>query len=147
MQKSVRALRIALQHKTQMPVTDEEARAILQARGGRETPVTEEEARVIFRARGDAGRGRDLSGAGARARRARRGIAGAGEQGRRGAIAAWEEGGGEGGGRGGITRGRRGDLSRDARVAVGVHRVDAARRGGDGAVSYTHLTLPTIYSV
>ncbi|EOD41017.1 hypothetical protein EMIHUDRAFT_222061 [Emiliania huxleyi CCMP1516] len=28
-----------------MPVTDEEARAILQARGGRETPVTEEEAR------------------------------------------------------------------------------------------------------
>ncbi|EOD41577.1 hypothetical protein EMIHUDRAFT_193946 [Emiliania huxleyi CCMP1516] len=43
--KRVRALRIALQHKTQMPVTDEEARAILQARGGRETPVTEEEAR------------------------------------------------------------------------------------------------------
>ncbi|EOD25388.1 hypothetical protein EMIHUDRAFT_237822 [Emiliania huxleyi CCMP1516] len=43
--KRVRALRIALQHRTQMPVTDEEARAILQARGGRETPVTEEEAR------------------------------------------------------------------------------------------------------
>ncbi|EOD05787.1 hypothetical protein EMIHUDRAFT_219878 [Emiliania huxleyi CCMP1516] len=43
--KRVRALRMALQHKTQMPVTDEEARAILQARGGRETPVTEEEAR------------------------------------------------------------------------------------------------------
>ncbi|EOD11387.1 hypothetical protein EMIHUDRAFT_214741 [Emiliania huxleyi CCMP1516] len=39
--KRVRALRMALQHKTQMPVTDEEARAILQARGGRETPVTE----------------------------------------------------------------------------------------------------------
>jgi len=28
---------------------------------------------------------------------------------------------------------RGGDLSRDARVAVGVHRVDAARRGGNGA--------------
>ena len=66
--KRVRALRIALQHKTQMPVTDEEARAILQARGGRETPVTEEEARVIFRARGDAGRGRATFQARARGR-------------------------------------------------------------------------------
>ena len=66
--KRVRALRIALQHKTQMPVTDEEARAILQARGGRETPVTEEEARVIFRARGDVGRGRATFQARARGR-------------------------------------------------------------------------------
>ena len=66
--KRVRALRIALQHKTQMPVTDEEARAILQARVGRETPVTEEEARVIFRARGDAGRGRATFQARARGR-------------------------------------------------------------------------------
>ena len=66
--KRVRALRIALQHRTQMPVTDEEARAILQARGGRETPVTEEEARVIFRARGDAGRGRATFQARARGR-------------------------------------------------------------------------------
>ena len=66
--KRVRALRMALQHKTQMPVTDEEARAILQARGGRETPVTEEEARVIFRARGDAGRGRATFQARARGR-------------------------------------------------------------------------------
>ena len=66
--KRVRALRIALQNKTQMPVTDEEARAILQARGGRETPVTEEEARVIFRARGDVGRGRATFQARARGR-------------------------------------------------------------------------------
>ena len=66
--KRVRALRIALQHRTQMPVTDEEARAILQARGGRETPVTEEEARVILRARGDVGHGRATFQARARGR-------------------------------------------------------------------------------
>ena len=66
--KRVRALRIALQHKTQMPVTDEEARAILQARGGRETPVTEEEARAILRARGDVGHGRATFQARARGR-------------------------------------------------------------------------------
>ena len=66
--KRIRALRIALQHKTQMHVTDEEAQAILQARRGRETPVTEEEARVIFRGRGGVGRGRATFQARARGR-------------------------------------------------------------------------------
>ena len=96
--------------------------------------MTEKEARVIFRARGDVGRGRATFQARARGRGGRATASPAlaskgGEKlSRRGKKAVAKEAGE-------VTSREEGEaiLSRDARVAVGVHRVDAARRGGDGA--------------
>jgi len=136
--KRVRALRIALQHRTQMPVTDEEARAILQARGGRETPVTEEEARVILRARGDVGHGRATFQARARGRGGRATASPAlaskgGEKlSRRGKKAVAKEAGE-------VVSREEGEAIYRATLEsllATVHRVDAARRGGDGAKSH-----------